>query len=110
MKPLGSLQLDRDPRMFRLWARWVPILRSRVRAAEIPTLCDEHAQWCQRLRRVGLMTHQIKQTRLDTPLLPLPERQDWLLDFWAKRAKRKVEGKKKPKPPAKRNGLKQEPL
>jgi hypothetical protein len=111
MTPFGSLQLDRDPRIFRLWARWVPALRAhRVHAAEISTLRDEHAQWCERLMRVGLSTAEIKRTRLDTPLLPVPEREEWLLAFLAKRAKRQVEAKKKPVPPAKSNGLKQEPL
>jgi hypothetical protein len=109
--PAGSLQLDRDPRIFRLWARWVPRLRARrVHAAEIPTLRDEHAHWCERLLRIGLSTAEIKRMRLDTPLLPLQQREEWLLDFLAKRAKREVEAKKKPMPPAKSNGLKQEPL
>jgi len=100
MTPLGSLQLDRDPRIFRLWARWVPRLRARrFRSAKIPALRDEHARWVERLLRVGLSTAEIKRTRLDTPLLPLPVREEWLLDFLAKRAKRQVEGKKKPMPP-----------
>jgi hypothetical protein len=96
MTPAGSLQLDRDPKIFRLWARWVPRLRARrVHAAEIPTLRDEHARWVERLLRVGLSTAEIKRTRLDTPLLPVQEREEWLLDFLAKRAKRQAEGNKK---------------
>jgi hypothetical protein len=94
MTPSGSLQLD-DPRIFRLWARWVPRLRSCFRSAEIPALRDEHARWVERLLRVGLSTHQIKRTRLDTPLLPLPQREEWLRVFLSERAKRQLQAKKK---------------
>ena len=91
MSPRGSLQLDSDRRIFRLWARWVPLLLARrVRAAEIPALREEHGRWVERLLRVGLSTAEIKRTRLDTPLLPLQQRQEWLRFFLAKRAKRIV--------------------
>jgi hypothetical protein len=102
MTPAGGLQPDRDPRIFRLWARWVPLLRSRVHAAEIPALRDEHAHWCERLLRIGLSTAEIKRMRVDTPLLSVQEREEWLLDFLAKRAERQVQGNRKARAAARR--------
>jgi hypothetical protein len=98
MSPVGSLQLDRDPRIFRLWARWVPRLSSRFLAAEIPALQEERGRWVERLLRVGLSTHQIKRMRLDTPLLPLLQREEWLLDFLANQRVR-FKGRRNPMPP-----------